>query len=148
MPVFLPTPPVRKPRRKHRRVRTSWAGCGCPEGTKRVTVKVTKRNARGWSCSKNTDRGARYVRASCQGEQTHGDEAFRRPQAALLTHTGKASRADVEGMLVAQGKQKARGSKQKIDWTRCGCPDGSKPKKTKRGKRCQVAGRFVKAVCS
>lgn len=123
-----------KARRKHRRVRTSWSGCGCPDGTKRVSVKATKRNARGWSCIQNTAKGARYVKASCNGEQTSGDQEFRRPQTALLTHTGRVSASD--------GR---RGGK--IDWSVCGCPDGATLKKTAKGKRCQKAGKFVKAVC-
>ncbi len=44
-----------KPKRKHRRVRKSWEGCGCPKGTKKVTTCSIKNGkkvcrGRGWGC--------------------------------------------------------------------------------------------------
>lgn len=43
------------PKRKHRRVRSSWTGCGCPAGTRKVSTCSTKNGkkycrGRGWGC--------------------------------------------------------------------------------------------------
>lgn len=44
----------KKPRRKHRRVRPNWAGCHCPEGTRKVSTCSGKSKkacrGRGWGC--------------------------------------------------------------------------------------------------
>lgn len=65
------------PRRPHRRVRTSWTGCGCPEGTKKVATCSTRSSVcnkgRGWGClgsrkTKNGRRIASWVAAVCSTE--------------------------------------------------------------------------------
>lgn len=52
-------------KRRHRRVRADWKGCGCPEGTKKVP---TKGRGRGWACMRSTNRGGRFVAAVCSTE--------------------------------------------------------------------------------
>ena len=49
--------------------RKSWAGCGCPSGSKRIT---TRGRGRGWACQSNTLSRTRtgrkirkFVKAKC-----------------------------------------------------------------------------------
>jgi len=64
-------------KRKHRRVRTSWAGCKCPKGTKKVATCTMTKNGRkvcrgrGWGClgTGKTKKGKtvpRFKAAVCQ----------------------------------------------------------------------------------
>ena len=63
-------------KRKHRRVRSSWQGCGCPEGAKKVTTCSTGGKVcrgRGWGCLGvgRTAKGRpipRWVAAVCSSE--------------------------------------------------------------------------------
>lgn len=77
-----------KSRRKHRRVRKSWAGCRCPKGSRRVDtfrmmngkrVKV----GRGWGClgvgpSQKGKPSPRFVKAEC------GEEPVPKPRKPKL----------------------------------------------------------------
>lgn len=50
-------------RRKHRKSRKSWEGCGCPKGS--TMVKNRRKGGRGWSCMVRTGKGPRFVGAVC-----------------------------------------------------------------------------------
>lgn len=68
-----------KSRRKHRRVRKSWAGCRCPKGSKRVnTYRMVDgkrmKVGRGWGClgvgpSQKGKPSPRFVKALCGGRE-------------------------------------------------------------------------------
>lgn len=137
----LPAPPP-KPRRKHRKARDNWIGCKCPQGSRFTTIRVNagKNITRRWSCIASTPQGARYVRAVCDGDDVSSphrepDPKLKAPQQTMLLHEDSDS-----------SSPKKR--KKKLDWSKCGCPDGAILKTTKRGKKCMRGKKFVAATCS
>lgn len=110
-----------KTRRKHRRVRNSWSGCHCPDGSKRVQTSKT----RGWSCLKPTAKGPRFVRAVCNTEDA--------PKPAK----------QIKYLFPKPKKPK----RVKVDWSVCECPTGAELVRRGKAKVCVQNGRMVKAVC-
>lgn len=111
-------------RRKHRRVRPHWEGCGCPSGAQRVSQFAKPHpQARGFLCIAPTQRGPRFVRASCeQGrQQEHGPvpDAFMRQLP--------------EPMREQLMKKPRKPKKARLDWGKCKCPTGSELRVNKRG---------------
>jgi len=60
---FVRCPGAKAPKRRHRKVRADWTGCGCPEGARQALSR--KEGGRGWACVKDTERGPRFVSAVC-----------------------------------------------------------------------------------
>lgn len=153
-----------KAKRRHRRVRQSWAGCKCPEGS---TYKATPRVTRGWTCLKMTPRGPRFVRATCSGESARLLPAPREykvlpaatkytalPSSTVLvgldkrkTGSKNSRRTGVKKTSSSEKKKPMQGPDETLTGAACGCPEGAKRIQTKRGSRCQRNGKFVKTAC-
>lgn len=136
-----------KHRRKHRRVRSDWSGCKCPEGSEyRHTPRVT----RGWTCLKPTKRGPRFVRAVCDVSAkrlTAGDRKML-PESTLFGVSSNKTSAHKE-QRVARTKTSSSEKKRPKGLTgaACACPEGASRVKTKHGSRCHKNGKFVKTAC-
>jgi hypothetical protein len=62
---FIRCPGAKAPKRRHRRRRKDWTGCGCPSGAKMVVSQSKQKGGRGWNCMKPTKKGPRFVKAVC-----------------------------------------------------------------------------------
>lgn len=63
---------AKAPKRRHRKLRSDWSGCGCPEGAREVVNR--KATSRGWACVKDTERGPRFVSAVCDVRDVRSGE--------------------------------------------------------------------------
>ena len=161
--------------RRHRRVRTSWSGCGCPEG---ATQKPSRNVERGWVCVKPTPKGPRFVRAVCKtpdGGAASAQPASGRKKIRWVAATPtlpaverpRARRAapapaDCDPPVVrvevpvltssapADRAPRKRKSRAKADPQQCTCQAGSMMRDTKQGVRCfdPRLQRFTKMRCA
>lgn len=119
-------------RRKHRRVRPHWEGCGCPSGAQMVSQFAKPHpQARGFLCIAPTQRGPRFVRASCeQGRQRESE-----PVPPAFMRRLPAPMREQLLMLPAPREEKKprKPRKARLDWSKCKCPAGSEQRVNKRG---------------
>lgn len=135
------------PRRKHRRVRPHWEGCGCPSGSEFVDFQSAPPYARKFLCIAPTPNGPRFVRADCSsGHQRSASRGERVPKAMrrkalpvamreqmplVFTEDFPApNRQQVELPLGPKPKKKR---KKPIDWSRCKCPPNAEVRTNAKG---------------
>lgn len=133
-----------KHRRKHRRVRSDWSGCECPDGSE---YRSTPRITRGWTCIKKTARGPRFVRAVCD-TSTKRLPASTRNESNTKYLTSERKLLPASTLFgVRSDKTSSSAKRREKTGAACGCPEGAKRIKTKQGSRCHKNGKFVKTAC-